>query len=263
MDRIGKYEVRKFSRYRKNITIVASEGWRKRTIKFLVEADVTNAREKIRREKERGRDISFTAWIIKCLSRALQEHRHLNCYRQGRNKIVIFDDVDVGIPVEKYINGEPIPMGYIVRRANEKSVEEITREIREAQKRTGKDQVLMEDLTLLERFALKSPYFLKKFLMFLLRNRGLLKKKHLGTVAVTSMGMFSKFSGWAIPLGGMSSVLLSVSGITKKPGVINNEIKIREYLHMVLSFDHDLIDGAAASRFTSRFVEFLEEGFGL
>lgn len=71
MDRIGNYRTRPFSRYRKNVILVASEGWRRRTIKFLVEADVTDAREKIRRKKEEGKDISFTAWIIKCLSQAL------------------------------------------------------------------------------------------------------------------------------------------------------------------------------------------------
>ena len=264
MDRIGNYRTKPFSRHRKNVILVASEGWRRRTIKFLVEADVTDAREKIRRKKEEGKDISFTAWIIKCLSQALQEHKDLNCYRQGRKKMVVFDDVDVGIPVEKVVDGEPIPMGYIIRRANEKSVEEITDEIRNAQGRSGeKIQVLMEDLTLFERFVLKSPYFVKKLLMILLRNRGLIKKKHLGTVGVTSMGMFSRFSGWAIPLGGMSTILLSVSGVTKKPWVVNNEVKIREILHLVLSFDHDLVDGAAASRFISRFVELLEEEFGL
>ena len=64
-------------------------------------------------------------------------------------------------------------------------------------------------------------------------------------MGVTSMGMFSRFSGWFIPVGGMSTILLSVNGITKKPWVVNNEVKIRENPHLVLSFDHKFIDAAS------------------
>jgi len=264
MDRIGNYETRLFSKYRKNVVLIASEGWRKHSLNTLLEIDVTKPRKLIHKCKKIGEDISFTAWVIKCIAQALSEYKELNAYRLGRNKIVIFEDVDVAIPVEKIVNDEPIPMAYIIRKANEKSIKHITKEIRDIQKAEGKStQVLMKELNWFERFALNSPFFIRKLLLTLSRRRGLLKKKYMGTVGVTSIGMFSRFSGWVIPLGGVTSLLVAVNGVTKKPCVVNNEIKIRECLHLVVTFDHDLADGGTIARFTSRLVELMENAFGL
>ena len=43
----------------------------------------------------------------------------------------------------------------------------------------------------------------------------------------------------------------------------NGRIAIREYLSMTISFDHDIIDGAPAARFTQRLKELIESGYGL
>jgi pyruvate/2-oxoglutarate dehydrogenase complex dihydrolipoamide acyltransferase (E2) component len=37
----------------------------------------------------------------------------------------------------------------------------------------------------------------------------------------------------------------------------------RQILHLTLVFDHDVIDGAPAARFTKRLVELIESGYGL
>jgi 2-oxoacid dehydrogenases acyltransferase (catalytic domain) len=38
---------------------------------------------------------------------------------------------------------------------------------------------------------------------------------------------------------------------------------LRDYLSMTISFDHDIIDGAPAARFTQRLKELIESGYGL
>ena len=264
MDRIGEYEIRPFSKYRKNVVLIAGEGWRKHSLNTLLEINVTEARKIIKELKKKGRDISFTAWIIKCVAQALSEYKELNAYRVGRNKIAVFDDVDVAIPVEKTVNGEPIPMAYIIRKTNEKGIEDITKEIRYAQREKGKStQVLMKELNWFEKIILNSPFFIKKMILVLSRKKGLLKKKYMGTVGVTSIGMFSRFSGWVIPLGGTTSLLVAVNGVTKKPCVVNDEIRICDCLHLIVTFDHDLADGGTIARFTSRLVELMENTFGL
>lgn len=87
-------------------------------------------------------------------------------------------------------------------------------------------------------------------------------KKLSGIVSVTSIGMFGNYFGWAIPLSGFP-ISIAVGGIGKKPGVINNEILIREFLAVTLQFDHDIIDGAPAARFGTKFVNYLETARGL
>ena len=89
-----------------------------------------------------------------------------------------------------------------------------------------------------------------------------LVKKSFGSVGVTSVGMFGKGSGWAIPFG-LHTLDVALGGIAEKPGVIDGRIEIREYLCLTLSFDHDIIDGAPAARFTQRLKELIECGYGL
>jgi pyruvate/2-oxoglutarate dehydrogenase complex dihydrolipoamide acyltransferase (E2) component len=62
---------------------------------------------------------------------------------------------------------------------------------------------------------------------------------------------------------GTHTVDLAVGGITRKPGVVGDVIAIREYLQFSIYFDHEMIDGAPAARFTSRLVELMENAFSL
>ena len=96
-----------------------------------------------------------------------------------------------------------------------------------------------------------------------MRRRGLLKKKHFGTVGVTAIGMKGQFPGWAIGMGGPIATLIIVGGIVKKPGVINDQIQIREYLHITVTADHSVVDGGPLVRFVSRLTELIETGYGL
>jgi pyruvate/2-oxoglutarate dehydrogenase complex dihydrolipoamide acyltransferase (E2) component len=88
------------------------------------------------------------------------------------------------------------------------------------------------------------------------------RKKYRGTVALTTVGMFMKGAGWGIPLSD-HSLWMTVGGISEKPGVVDGHIAIRDYLSLTISFDHDIVDGAPAARFTQRLKELIESGYGL
>ena len=264
MDKIGKYEAVAFSKARQNITIISQEGKRRLNIYALLEIDVTKARGMIVALKGK-QDISFTGWIVKCVGQAASEHKQLNSYRLGRRKIVSFEDVDIPIPVERDVGGEQRPLAYIVRKANEKTVGEITKEIRTVQHQVidASTEVLGEDLTGFERWAIHAPVWIKKLGIHVLRRQGLSKKKHFGTVGVTAIGMKGYFPGWTIGMGGPIATLVIVGGITKKPGVVDDSIQIREYLHITITADHSIVDGGPLVRFVSRLTELLETGYGL
>ncbi len=89
-----------------------------------------------------------------------------------------------------------------------------------------------------------------------------LRKKYRGTVALTTVGMFMQGAGWGIPLPD-HSLWMTVGGIGEKPGIVDGHIVIREYLSLTISFDHDIVDGAPAARFTRRLIELIESGYGL
>jgi pyruvate/2-oxoglutarate dehydrogenase complex dihydrolipoamide acyltransferase (E2) component len=87
-------------------------------------------------------------------------------------------------------------------------------------------------------------------------------KKYRGTVGITAVGMFGQGAGWGIPLAS-HSLWITVGGIGEKPGVVDGHIAIRDCLSLTISFDHDIIDGAPAARFTQRLKELIESGYGL
>ena len=87
-------------------------------------------------------------------------------------------------------------------------------------------------------------------------------KKYRGTVGIIAVGMFGQGAGWGIPLAS-HSLWMTVGGIGEKPVIIDGHIAIRDYLSLTISFDHDIIDGAPAARFTERLKELIESGYGL
>lgn len=274
MPEIGSYEEREFPGSRNPTIDTLDQGLKKHHVPFLLEVDVTKAREYIRDLKARtGRGLSFTGWVMKCIGQAVSEHKHVHAMRKGRKTLVVFDDVDISVVVERVVNpeddsSETLPMPYVVRKTNEKSAREIHSEIRAAQTEPLKDGEVQLGA---RRSALITQVFslMPKFLRNLLIWRRLTKdpffaKKTMGTVVVTSVGGMGKGSGygWAIPIG-IHPLVIALGNIAKKPGLIGDEIGIREYLSMTIMFDHDVTDGAPVARFIQRLEELLEKGYDL
>ena len=57
--------------------------------------------------------------------------------------------------------------------------------------------------------------------------------------------------------------MMTVGGIGEKPVIIDGQIVPRDFLSLTISFDHDIIDGAPATRFTVRLKELIESGYVL
>jgi pyruvate/2-oxoglutarate dehydrogenase complex dihydrolipoamide acyltransferase (E2) component len=84
-----------------------------------------------------------------------------------------------------------------------------------------------------------------------------------GTVGISSVGMFGKgHSGWGIA-SGSHSLDLVVGGMARKLAEVDERIEPRQMLSLTIIFDHDVIDGAPAARFTRELVELIEGGYGL
>ncbi len=236
----------------------------KHRIYGLVEIDVTKARNFISENEEKtGEKLSFTAWVIKCIGQAVSEHSEVQALRRGKTKIVIFDDVDVGMIVEKKTKSGRVPTQYCVRKANEKSFRQIHDEIRQAQREDIGDRIVSGRRKSASDSALRrlpGPFrrlFWRKF-----RSDPFLRKQMMGTVGVTAVGMFGKGGGWAIPVG-LHPVVFALGGISKKSRDPINPADIGEYLNLTVMFDEEVSFGAPATRFIARLSELMQTGFGL
>lgn len=274
MDDIGTYEERRFPEFRYPTLDTLDLGIKKHHIPLLFEVDVSEARAYMREFKARtGERLSFTGWVMRCIGQAVSEHKHIQAMRRGRRGLILFDDVDISVVVERSVghsdnSSETLPVPYVVRRANKKTVKEINDEIRAAQKElleAGEVQLgARRNVYLTKAFTLM-PRFVRNLLVWRrLTEDPFFAKKTMGTVVVTSMGSTGKYSGygWAIPIG-IHPVVFALGSIATKPGVVGNEITIREYLSMSVLFDHDVTDGAPVFRFIQRLNELLEGGYGL
>ena len=224
----------------------------------LIEVDVSRARAHLRDQKAKtGESLSFTAFLIACLAQAVEEHKAVQAFRKGSKHLILFDAVDVLTYIERGEAGHSLPMPYIIRAANHKTVREIHHEIRAAQVQdVAKAAVGFKLVQYL-------PTFLFRFLLWMLGRDPQQMKKYVGTVALSAVGMFGKGAGWGIPPATLPSLWITVGGIGEKPGVVDGQIAIRDYLSLTISFDHDIIDGAPAARFTQRLKELIESGYGL
>lgn len=224
----------------------------------LLEVDVSGARAFLRDHKAKtGESLSFTAFLIACLARAVEEHKAVQAFRKGRKSLILFEDVDVLTYVERGEAGHSLPMPCIIQRANSRTVREIHHEIRVAQVQdVAKAAVGFKLVQSLPTFLFSS------FLRIVGRDPRQMRK-YVGTVALSSVGMFGHGTGWGIPPASPPALWVTVGGIGQKPGVVDGQIAIREYLSLTISFDHDIIDGAPAARFTQRLKELIESGYGL
>lgn len=233
-------------------------GRQKHTIHGLVEVDVTLPRQLIREHKARsGEKLSFSAFIMACLGKAVDMNRHMQAYRSWRNQLVIFGDVDVNTMFEVEVGGKKIIRPHIIRAANRKSLREIHEEIRafQAQHEGG------QEARFIQWFVWLPAFIRRMFLGTLFKNPHWLKEMN-GTVSLTAVGMFGSGVGWGIPVTN-HTLQVTLGGIAEKPGVVDGRIEVREVMSLTVSFDHDIVDGAPAARFIQRFKELIESGYGL
>jgi hypothetical protein len=225
----------------------------------LLEFDVSEPRRAIHSHKvSTGESLSFTAFIIACLAKAVEAHNEVQAIMDWRGRLIIFEDVNVTALVEIDAAGGKMALPLIIQAANRKSLREIHNEIRHAQTSPARtsEHNFVKVLVRMPGFARRLLYW-STSRVFPQYTRNL-----LSSVVVTAVGMFGKGAGWGIPLS-YFPLTVTLGGIVKKPGVIDDRIEIREYLCVTLSFDHDVIDGAPATRFAQQFRELVEAAYGL
>ncbi|HWQ84399.1 MAG TPA: 2-oxo acid dehydrogenase subunit E2 [Anaerolineales bacterium] len=231
----------------------------------LLEVDVTLPRQLIADHKARtGEALSFTGFLVYCLAQAVAEHKDLQAYRKGHSQLMLFDDVNVGLMVEHKAGEKSALMGLIVQAANRKTYPEIHAEIRTAQSAPVPPN---RGMPAWFRSILLLPWplsrLVKAWLNLSTRRNPAVRVAAGGTVCVTAVGMFGKdHSGWGIAAT-PHSLGLVVGSIAWKPAVVAGRIEPREILNLTVLFDHDIVDGAPAARFTNRLVELIECGEGL
>jgi pyruvate/2-oxoglutarate dehydrogenase complex dihydrolipoamide acyltransferase (E2) component len=185
-------------------------------------------REKMKPEAEAaGVKLTYLPFIVKALIEALKLHPTLNA---------TLDDEEEEIVVKKYYNigiAVDVPDGLIVpvvKMADQKSVLDIAAEIQALAKAARERTLDLADL------------------------KG-------GTFSITNVGVIG--GDFATPIINYpEAAILATMKIADRARVENGAVVVKKTLPLCLSFDHRIIDGAEAARFTRDLVRFLENPEG-
>ena len=172
-------------------------------------------------EKSYGVRLSFTDILVKAVARALEEHPLLNASLAG-DEIRLFAEKNIGVAVA-LDEGLIVP---IVKVADKKPLGAISAELKQLVERARTGRFTPDDLA-------------------------------GGTFTITNLGALGIDVFDPIIVAGQAAIL-GVGRIADKPVVVAKEVVVRAMMHLCLSFDHRILDGAPAARFLQRLKELLE-----
>lgn len=261
---MSKYKTKIFPKSRIATIDICEIGKKKHHVAAFLEFDVTVAREKIKKYKKDIGKISFIAWLIKVIGHTLSNNSSITAYKNGKQKTIIFDDINISFLIEKEINGEKVPLPVLIEKANTLEIETITKQLNYSKQETlSENQIVIQKRTThIERFYYFLPGFIRRAIWkYLLKHPKKVYSK-MGNVAITTLGMFGKINGWFIPIS-IHPICFGIGSIIKKPVVINDKIEIREIMNITVLMDHDVIDGATMARFIGLLTKNIEKGLFL
>ena len=237
-----------------------AEGKRKHIVHVLLEADIGGIKERLAQLRLAGEEpVSMTSYIAKSFACAIAADKRMQAYRLGKSRLVVFDDVDFAFMIEREWEGEALPVCYILRAAQRKTAVEIHRELQAARETPLGTQGPMSALEM-QFFLL--PTLLRKALWFFIRRNPYWFKDLAGTAAITSIGMYTSGAAIGVPITPMT-LTLTIGTIEKKPALQDGQVMERDVVHLNLSVDHDIVDGAPLMRFAERLKQILRDGTAL
>ena len=246
-----------FPKTRNVVLDILAEGRRKNIIQLLFEADATAIRAQIAKHTAMiGETVSITSYVAKILASTVAADPRMHAYLHKARELVMFTDVDLSVMVEREVDGALLPLPYIVRAANQKSLLSVDQELKRA-----KSAVLYTDgpLSALEAEFFSLPRVIRKIVWFFARRDAHLFRELAGTVGITSMGMHATGRAVVMPITPMT-LTLSIGTMCAQPVLVNGSVAERDFLQLNLSADHDIIDGAPLMRFAATLRKNLERG---
>ncbi|SMF87608.1 2-oxoisovalerate dehydrogenase E2 component (dihydrolipoyl transacylase) [Paenibacillus uliginis N3/975] len=196
----------------------------------MIEVDVTNLvliRNKLKDEFKRneGVNLTYLAFLLKAVVNAIKDYPIMNSF-WAVDKIVVKREINLSLAV----GTEDSVMTPVIKRADQKNIAGLAREIDELARKTREGKLTLDDM------------------------QG-------GTFTVNNTGSFGSILSYPI-INYPQAAILTFESIVKKPVVINDMIAVRSMANICLSLDHRILDGVICGRFLQRVKDNLE-GFSL
>lgn len=244
-------ETRPFPANRRLVTAAMRAGRRIAPMYGLIDVDVTEAKRLLAAHDP---PLSVTAFVVASVARAAATHPEVHAYRNWRGKLVTHRHVDVTTLIESATAEGPFGVPYILRDADVRDVPDLTAEIQQAKQGPLTSGDARFDR--LASLATRIPGAVRA--LYAVMARSVAVRQRAGTVSVTAVGMFAHGGGFGLTPPTMMSLEVVVGGITQRPRVVGGQVKVRDVLDLTLVIDHNVVDGAPATRFGAMLRDLIE-----
>lgn len=182
---------------------------------------VLSVRKQINANLDDDAKISVNDIIIKAAAMSLIKHPWVNASYQDKT-VRFYEQADIGVAVA-IDEGLITP---VVRGANLKGIAEISAEVKDLAAKAKAKKLQPEEYT-------------------------------GATFSVSNLGMMGIKEFTAI-INPPEAAIIAVGGATPTPVVRNGEIVVRSIMHVTMSCDHRIVDGATGAKFLQTFKQMLE-----
>ena len=248
------HTVEKFPRIRQATVSLLNAARKKNMIHSLVEIDIHEGRAHIRKLRaEKSTYVSVTGYLISTIAKVVARNKRMHAYRNCKNQLILFNDVDVSTTIERKIADRVQVVPMIIRAADKKEITEISQELKEEKEKPAELASVHKSM---RRLLLIPPIFRQWIFRWMDRAPHKMKKL-AGTIMVTSVPTSGHGGMWGIPIGS-HTLNVTIGGITKRPIKQKDEIVERDFVCLTISADHDIIDGAPLGRFVNQLKKAIE-----
>jgi pyruvate dehydrogenase E2 component (dihydrolipoamide acetyltransferase) len=173
-------------------------------------------------------EIDMTAVIfVLAIAKALRDNRIINS-SLIEDRIRVWQDINVGVAVATEQDGRDGLIVPVVRNADRKPLPQISRELKSLIEKARAGALMPDEVS-------------------------------GGTFTLTNMGAFGGVLTYSTPIINQpQSGILSMVPIIERPVVRDGQIVIRPIMTFNFTYDHRVVLGAAAGRFTARVAQLLE-----
>jgi pyruvate dehydrogenase E2 component (dihydrolipoamide acetyltransferase) len=179
-------------------------------------------------EQRTGLRLSFTAILTRAVASTLPRHPYLNASLNG-DEVILWEDVNVGIATSIATSIEDYLIVPVIREAQTKDLEQVVADLGDLVERARAKRLTPSEMA-------------------------------GSTFTISNLGMFGIESFTAI-INPPESAILAVGKIVDTPVDVEGQIELRPTMHLTLSADHRIVDGAAAARFLADLKAILENPY--
>ncbi len=192
------------------------------TVSTVTQCDVTNMVKFREKNKDTfletyGVKLTYTPFFIKALAETLREFPLVNASLAADNQIVMTKGIHIGVAVALGAKGEDGLIVPVIRDCDKKTLIEVAKDLESIAKAARSSSLKPSDVS-------------------------------GGTFTLTNPGTYGAMLGTPM-INAPQAGILGTYSIAKMPVIMDDMIAIRSIMHLVLTYDHRIIDGLLAGKF--------------